>query len=429
MSTNATLYPTGPGSTATTAAPSVTGSANYSTFEAYNNADIDIIDVSSLANGNKFLTMVTAFGRSRNDGKFDEVGLSERMISNYPEIRYKEQDKETDSWAINAAAAAGTAGANMQITLTSTAGLTNSMILRVVRTNEQVRVVSVDSGTLVTVTRKTGDAPNVALTTSDVFVSIATAVPHGVANLTDTGAPGVDRVNYIQKLVQTVELDDGNMFTAKLGHTNSQFIERRLKQAQFEMRNQLERLALFGEKGIGSENGKAFYTTEGAISMARRGWTDDISAALTTQTLEDSLTQCTNYMAPGSDMKILLLGSKAKSRINALYTGRLQYETIANIKEQVETITIGTGKFVLMQSPFMNATTGYAEHGLIVDPAYFKICYPTGGVGLDGTGYDGKIKLHYDPTSTYASQKASLVGYVGFQCGNANSGGLIKIAA
>lgn len=55
----------------------------------------------------------------------------------------------------------------------------------------------------------------------------------------------------------------------------------------------------------------------------------------------------------------MLLSAKAKSAINALYTGRINKETIGDIKEQVETIEIGTGKFIIMQHQLMNAASGY----------------------------------------------------------------------
>jgi Ni2+-binding GTPase involved in maturation of urease and hydrogenase len=430
MALDSVLYPTTPGSTATTPAAAVTGTSNYSTFELYNNNEIEIFDTSAYANGSKFLTMLTRFGRARNAGNFNELGIAEKMITNYPEIRYKEQDKETDTFNVNAAAAAGTAGANMTVVFTSTAGLCNSMLLRCQRTNEILRIVSVDSGTNVTATRKVGDATNVALTTSDVFLLTSTAVAHTVSSLVDIGAPGVDRVNYVQKFVETVELTDENMFTSKAGGDNKAFVERRLNQAMYGLRLQIERAALFGEKftGTDSVSGKSFYTTEGAIAMARRGWTDDISGSLTTKLVEETLGVTTQYMAPGSDTKFLILGAKAKSAINSLYTGRIARESIADIKEQVETITIGSGRFVLLQSPFMNASSGYEKHALVVDPGYFKVCYPT-GTNLEGQSVDGKAKFQMEPTSTYANQKGSVVAYMGFQNANANAAALIKVAA
>lgn len=97
-------------------------------------------------------------------------------------------------------------------------------------------------------------------------------------------------------------------------------------------------------------------------------------------------------------------------------------------KEQVETIQIGTGKFIIMQHPLMNAASGYEKHGLVVDPGYLKICYPS-GVDLNGSTFDGKSRFEMDPTSTYANMTGSFVAYMGLKNISANSAGIFKISA
>jgi hypothetical protein len=428
MSVDATLYPTGAVTNGTTAPASLSGSSYYATFRAFNNNAVDVFDVQSYANGSPFLTVLTKFGRTRNGGKFNEVGINEEENANYPTFKFLEIDKESDTFTVNAITAAGVAGTNSTFTLVSTAGVKRTQMLRNVRTNEFIRVVSVDSATQITATRKVGDAPNIAFAANDVLVYVSTAVEHGTSKITDTAAPGQLRDNNVQKFMETIEITDEDVFSAKY-EDKAKFIERRLNTGMYNLRMQLERAAIFGEKSTGTDaNGKSFYTSEGAIGFARRGFTGDISGGLTTRTLEDTLSVTTEYMSPGNDTKILLLGAKAKSAINSLYTGRIARETIGDIKEQVETIEIGTGKFIIMQSPLMNATSGYDKHALIIDPGYFKLCYPS-GKSLDGSTLDGKAKFLMDPTSTDQSMGGTYTAYMGFKNVHAQSAGLIKISA
>ena len=145
MALDAFNYPTGAVTSGTTAPANVTQQAMYATLAEYNNSEIELYDTQSYANGSPFLTMLTKFGRARNSGDFKSIGTSEDNLSNFPDIKWKEQDKENDIFVVNAISAVGTPGVNMQITLTSTVGLIAQQTLRNVRTNEQVHVVSVDS--------------------------------------------------------------------------------------------------------------------------------------------------------------------------------------------------------------------------------------------------------------------------------------------
>lgn len=428
MALDAFNYPTGAVTSGTTAPANVTQQAMYATLAEYNNSEIELYDTQSYSNGSPFLTMLTKFGRARNSGDFKSIGTSEDNLSNFPDIKWKEQDKENDIFVVNGAVAVGTAGANTQITLTSTVGLLAQQTLRNVRTNEQVHVVSVDSSTLVTVTRKTGSTPNVAMVVSDTLQLIGSAVVRGDANVGTTASPASNRSNYFQKFVQTLNIDDFDMMSNKILDPKT-FIARIAANKNYQLRLDMERAALFGEQYAGTNaSGKEYYQTEGLLAFARRGQAGDVSGSLTTRVLEETLSVCTEYMSPGNQTKIMLLGGKAKAAINALYTGRINVETIGDIKEQVETIQIGTGKFIIMQHPLMNAASGYEKHGLVVDPGYLKICYPS-GVDLNGSTFDGKSRFEMDPTSTYANMTGSFVSYMGLKNVSANSAGIFKISA
>lgn len=420
-------YATTPGISGTADPVSSTGAAEYTSLELYDNSEVDIIDISKYGGGSPFLTMLTKFGRSRNGGKFNELGLTERTVNNFPEIRYKEQDSESQTYTVNAIAAAGTAGANMTIVFTSTVGLLPSMTLRIVRTNEQIRIVSVDSATNVTATRMVGTVTNQALAVNDVAFVLGTSVASGTASIGDVGSSAADRVNYIQKFVESVEIKDFQMMSAKVGGSKSAIIDRRMKQAAVNMSMQIERAALFGQKFSGVDgSGNPYYTTEGLVECAKRGWSDDISGSLTLRTLEEGLAQPMRYLSPNNTTKFLLCGSRVRPAISALVQSQINKEDVLDSSTRVETLTIGNGKYIFIDSPMLDETSGFEKHAIVVDPAFFTVCYPT-GEGFDGK-FDGKTRFEYNQAdSTYANQKGDYVAYVGFQNANANSTALLKI--
>lgn len=423
MALDSNLYATGAVTSGTVAPASTSGESYYSTFRTFDTSTVNVFEVESLATGSPFLTLMTKIGRSKDgSGTFKDLGISEELTSEYPQFKFLEIDQETDAWSCNAVTAAGTAGADSTFTVTSTAGLKVSHVIRNVRTNEQIRVTAVTSATQFTATRKMGDATNVATQVGDTFVLIATAVAHGVNKVSDTGAPGTLRENNIQKFMETITITDRDMLSNKFGGKEA-FIKQRLHTGMYNLRMQMERGALFGEKSAYND----IYTSEGLVGFARRGLVGDISSGLTTRTLEDTLGLTTEYMSPGNNTKVLLLSGKAKSAINSLYTGRIQRESIADIKEQVETIEIGTGKFMIMQHPLLDQQSGYNGYGLVVDPGYFKIMYPT-GKDLEMNGIDGRATFTIDPTSDRFSMSGTYSAYAGFKNVHANSAALLKIA-
>lgn len=421
-------YATTPGSSAVAAPVSSTQAAEITSLEAYDNSEIDVIDISKNSGGSQFLTMLTKFGRARNGGNFNEIGLTEEIINNFPEIRYKEQDQESTTFTVNAIATAGTAGVASTIVLTSTVGLLPSMTLRVVRTNEQIRIISVDSATNITAVRGAGTVANAALAVNDVLYVLGTSVSAGVAGIGDVGSAGVDKVNYIQKFVESLEINDFQSMSAKVGGSKKGIIERRMQQALVQMQTQIERAAIFGQKYSGTDSNGAYYTTEGAIECAKRGWTDDISGSLTQRTLEEALSQPMRYISPNNTTKFLLCGSRVRPALSSLFQSQINKEDILDSSTAVNTLTINNGKYIIVESPLLDESSGFEKHALVIDPSFFKVCYGS-GEGMEGR-FDGKTRFVYNKAeSTYAKQKGDYVTYVGFKNSNSNASALIRVVA
>lgn len=90
-------------------------------------------------------------------------------------------------------------------------------------------------------------------------------------------------------------------------------------------------------------------------------------------------------------------------------------------------IDMNGGKLLLIDHPFMDTISGYADHVCIVDPSTFSAVYPA-GVGLDGKKFDGKTRFIYNTAdSTHAIQRGDWRTDIGFKNANANAMGLFKI--
>jgi|GEM_PF-6723666 hypothetical protein len=76
------------------------------------------------------------------------------------------------------------------------------------------------------------------------------------------------------------------------------------------------------------------------IENAKRGWTNDISGALSRTTLEEALQAPLKYTKDGSFKKIVICGSKVRSAIGTLFEDRLQTTQIKDIDLTFDSIKI-----------------------------------------------------------------------------------------
>ena len=135
------------------------------------------------------------------------------------------------------------------------------------------------------------------------------------------------------------------------------FIARIAAQKNYQLRLDMERAALFGKYAGTNASGKEYYQTEGLISS--------LAVVKLVMSLVHSLLVYLRKLL----VYVLSMSQVTKQRLCFLVVkqgcnqctlhGRINVETIGDIKEQVGTIQIGTGKFIIMQHPLMNAASGY----------------------------------------------------------------------
>jgi hypothetical protein len=416
-------YPTGATPTTTVpAAASVAGSASVLSAYLFDNSEIDVTKVFRARNS--FFNVLTNLGRS-NGGSYDSLGTFEKLSNNYPEYRWQNKGEDGYQFTMNAAALVG----DTTLTLVSTVGLFAGRRLQNVATNEVVTVKSITSATQIVVVR--GAVP-VAMGATDTLLSVGTAVGVGVASTTFVGAANSSKSNFFQHFVTTITVTDKDMLASKVGGDKRAQIEDVLADKMTTHADEIERGVLFGQKQTFTDATLGeVYTMDGIKEFAIQGWTADISSGLTAQSLEDALAFPLRYAKDGSTTKILLCGSKVKSRISSLfYSGQVRTENIKEIDLTVEKVITNGGEYILMQHPFMDESSGnWSKCALVIDPGYVEVVYPQ-GVDLEKKGFNGKTAMIYNAAnSNYASEQVDISTYLTIAVKNVNACGALRVAA
>ncbi len=413
-----------PSTTTVSPAAHVTPAAGATALSVFDNSEIQAVEIGRLGLGaNNFMSTLLDIGAQLAGGKYGDLNIAESMTNNYPEIKHKEIDEVSVQYKNNATVAAGVT----TLTFVSTVGLQTGDILRSTVSNEHIRVESVTNATTLVVTRGFGTIAAAALTAGDDLTLIGSAVATGVSFRNAYAANANDKVNYIQKFTTAVQITDEDKLSNKV-NGQSNFVNRMMQERLSFHMNQIERTALFGQKKSTTDgSGRTVYSTEGVIQAALRGWTGDISSALTLTTMERELSRPFQYGGNSSSTKILVMGSEARATLRGLFESRIQVQSIENSETKFATIDMNAGKLVLVDHPFLDTVSGYSKYGFIIDPTTFNVVYPQ-GQGFEDK-MDGKTKFRMDPTSTYALEKGEYTTYLGFQSTNANALGAFKIAA
>lgn len=291
MATTAAGYVTGlPATTATNPVAQGTAAASAASLTVYNNDEIDLIEVGIGGAGvnSMFATLLT-LQKQLSGGTYDDAGLEEMVITNYPSIQFKEIDTILRNLSLGANALIG----DTTLTLASTVGLQEGDVLRNATTGELVRINTVPTGTTVTVARAFGTIAAAAMTSGQSMIFVYSSVAAGVASRVAFSAAAVDKINYVQKFVDTVEVRDEDMLSNKV---TTKWLQRMVSERLQKHGHDLEYSALFGQKRLTTDtSGRNVAATEGAIQTALRGWTGDLSGSLNAVTLEKEFSRVFAY--------------------------------------------------------------------------------------------------------------------------------------
>jgi hypothetical protein len=421
-------YPIAPLSTTVPVPVSSTTAAEIASLALYDNTEVDVIQIRKAANS--LMTTLMALGRRYDgEGEYEDMSVSSEFTSNFPEVRWMEQDDETLEYTANAAAIAVVADADVTLTFTTTVGLGAGTQLRNVTTNEQVIVLSVPTATTVVVRRNLiGTA---AVTSSDKFQVIGSAIAGGVASVDSFGSVAVTKSNFIQKFVDTLITTDFDQYTPKVGADKRKANDILVANTTIKHKEKLEKALLLGRKASYATASGTVYTMGGVLEHAGVGFTTDLSSGgLTVAKLEEWLSTVSQYTKGSSTTKVLLCGTRVRSALSGLwYTGQVRTENIENINLKIEKVVLSGGfEYIIVDSPFMDDMSGYSKMAAVVDPAYIKFLYPQGS-NQNGT-FDGKTRMVLNTAETnHAKEVLDVVTLMSMKLQNANAFGLARLVA
>ncbi len=412
-------FPTGlPSTTSYTKAATTTTSAAIDTLEQYNNTELELVAVDDFGQTvNPAYTVL--MGIQTSGAKFDDAKLSEITTDNYPIYKFLEKDNVNRAYVLNSTVNA----AATTIVLTSTTGLQRGDILRNTATNEVVRVASVTNGTDVVILRSTGTLNAIAaaeMTSGVTLILMGSSVSVGEAGRSSFAAPASEKTNYIQKVVTSVAINEGDSFSAKYGSNKKVALQRFMDDMWKEQMRSVEYVTVFGQKATSTDSttGTAEYRAEGILNTALRGWTGDISGALTVKNVIKEFGRTVPY---GGGTKLVLCGSEVMAEFYSLFSTQIATETIKSIDLNVDVLTINGTKFILKEHPLMDSASGWSKYAVIVDTTSFKPVYPTGS-NMKGKNFVGKTRFEYlFDQSNYASEKGDYVSYLTFMNSNARA--------
>lgn len=420
-------FPTGlPSTTSYTKAATTTTAAAIDTLEEYNNTELELVAIDDFSQTvNPAYTVL--MGIQTSGAKFNDAKLAEITTDNYPIYKFLEKDNVNRAYTSNSTVNS----AATTVVLTSTTGLQRGDILRDTATNEIIRVASVTNSTDIVVLRSTGTLNAIAaaqITSGDTLILMGSSVSVGEAGRSSFAAPASEKTNYIQKIVTSVAINEGDSFTAKYGTNKKVALQRFMDDMWKEQMRSVEYVTVFGQKATSTDatTGTDEYRAEGIINTALRGWTGDISGALTVKNVIKEFGRTVPY---GGGTKLVLCGSEVLAEFYSLFSTQIATETIKSIDLNVDVLTINGTKFILKEHPLMDSASGWSKYVVIVDTMSFKPVYPTGS-NMKGKNFVGKTRFEYlYDQSNYASEKGDYVSYLTFQNSNARSNAVIKVVA
>jgi hypothetical protein len=98
MTLNANDYATAPLSTTVPAAASSTLEQEVTSLELYNNTEIELIHISRGAT--PLLSTLIGIGRQLNGGNFKDLGITEKLGTNFPDYKWKEKDEHQENYVV-----------------------------------------------------------------------------------------------------------------------------------------------------------------------------------------------------------------------------------------------------------------------------------------------------------------------------------------
>ncbi len=267
----------------------------------------------------------------------------------------------------------------------STAGMTPFMVLMNTRTRENIRVLTIASGTTITVTRAFGRVAAAACTIGDNLIQVGTAFMEGSDRPTARQLSTVYIANYTQIFRNAWGLTDtARASLAEMGYSN--IAESRKDCSMFHSID-AESAILFGQPKMDTSGSQPLHATQGIIDAIYQYAPSNVNAAGATTTydqlvalVEEAWTYSTDASNPkmragfcdSTAMKVMHQIARLSGQVEIM-----QSETTFGM--QFTKFKFYKGEINLIEHPLMNALQTAATGTLLVmDLPALKLAYMDG---------------------------------------------------
>ncbi len=292
----------------------------------------------------------------------------------------------------------GDSSSATQLTVGSTSGMCLNMVLHNTRTKENMRVVSVDAATLVTVARAFGRVAAATINAADKIIQAGTAFMEGSAR------PGSRRLQtvYVANYTQIFRNAWGLTATARasmseMGYSN---VAEDRKDCSLFHTVEMEGALIWGQPKMDTTTEQPTHATQGILDAINQYASGNVQAASSTTNysqLVDLVEEPFNYSTDigNNGERLGFCDRKAMKVLTDIGRNSGQIQIMQNETKfgtRYTSFSFYQGTINLIQHPLMNGLDPNGGNLLIVDMAAVKLAYMEGRDALpEEYGNDGKM--------------------------------------
>lgn len=275
-------------------------------------------------------------------------------------------------------------GATTALVVDSTVGILGKMVLYNPTTRENIRVISVDSGTGLTVTRGFGRIAGAAIADDQVLVVIGTAFEEGSPRPTARGLTSVYVANFTQIFRNAWAVTDtARASLAEMGFSN---IAENRKDCALLHSVDCESSIIFGQPKMDTTGSQPLHATQGIIDAVEQYAPQNTTAMGATTSYDqliDAIEPAWTYSHDLGDAKsrMVFAGSTAMKVFNEI--ARASGQVMINNGQTAFGFSFNRfmfykGTIVMVEHPLLNGLPGMAGMAIGVDMPALKLAYMEG---------------------------------------------------
>lgn len=280
---------------------------------------------------------------------------------------------------VTAPVAASTTGTQMQISVGDATEFVPGSVIKVLKTDEQMYVVSILSPTQLLVRRGMGNNPAAAIPAGYELWQIGSAYEEG--SLHPLGRSyGHTEIDNIVQIFRNSWAVSGTVMAERPELGQSVAVTSQAEAAHFHAIDQ-EMALIFGERHTTVHHGQPMRLMDGIISQVRKHAPQNIRYAAGTTTKQQLFSMVNPVYDVATDMtsendRIMFTGNKGFSVINELFAANTNFQvTKADTKfgHRFTEFMTDVGNFKLKVHPLFNLNSEWSSMALVIDPSSLEI--------------------------------------------------------